>query len=239
MADPLEVTDGGQHGQNSLSNHAHIPSSPLTDLHIGRVLLLGVEAMIDQDEHLIFEGTDQRVKGGVINVGCGAAPANNQPQAVQNIAEFATHDPTMVRVPLLADLFLATPFSIRMQQLDTVGVSHTQRSRFRKKSVGPILMRLEQAKQAASFRQFGEQRSPIPIQPTIKSPIAYTFDGKQYSQRHDFAGIQVQLRVFGDVAHLVINSAEKFNDKIFGSHGLPPCCCSVTTSLEGPMTFVN
>ena len=112
MANPPEMTDCGQHGQNRFSNHAHVPSSPLTDLHVGWVLLLGIEAMIDQNDHLLFEETDQRVKGGVIYIGRGTAPANNQPQAVQNIAEFSAHNPTMVGVAFLADLFLAAPGSI-------------------------------------------------------------------------------------------------------------------------------
>jgi hypothetical protein len=48
------------------------------------------------------------------------------------------------------------------------------------------------------------------------------------------------LGMFGQIAHRIINSAEQFDDKIFGSHEVAPFAdCLVTLSLEALMTFCN
>jgi hypothetical protein len=79
-------------------------------------------------------------------------------------------------------------------------------------------MGLEQAKQPRSFGQFREQRAPISNQPAIKGAISHSLERKQNGQGDDFAGIQVGLWMFREVSHLIIYSAEQFNDKIFGGH---------------------
>ena len=52
--------------------------------------------------------------------------------------------------------------------------------------------------------------------------ISRSFERKQYRLRNHFAGIQVCLRMFRHIFHRIINSAEKFDDKILCGHGVSP-----------------
>ena len=65
---------------------------------------------IRQDNHLVIKLSNQRVKMRVVDVGGGAVPGTHQAPLVQDETEFATDNPPMIALPLLADLGGAAPF---------------------------------------------------------------------------------------------------------------------------------
>jgi hypothetical protein len=127
-----------------------------------------------------------------------------------------------------------------MDQFNPVAINDTQQAGLNQKAVGPDLMGREQAKQSGAFRQIGKERQVIPFQPTVELPIAYPFQSKQHSQCDNLTGVELRLRMFRQITHRIINSAEQFDDNIFGSHeGAPFADGLVTFSLEDLMTFCN
>lgn len=45
------------------------------------------------------------------------------------------------------------------------------------------------------------------------------FEGKQQSNRHQFAGLQVRLRVLSHSWHLIVHHIEQRCDQLLSSHG--------------------
>jgi hypothetical protein len=70
--------------------------------------------------------------------------------------------------------------------------------------------------------QVGKQFLAISFEPSIESPTAYPFQGKQNGKRYHFTGIQLRLRVLFRTFHCIINTAKQSCDKIHGSHELSP-----------------
>jgi hypothetical protein len=77
---------------------------------------------------------------------------------------------------------------------------------------------VEQSKQASAIRQFRKQMPVVTLQPTIESPIAHPFEGKQARNGDHFTGIESSLGMLLCILHLVIYSAKQMDDKIFDSH---------------------
>ena len=72
MRDFLEMTDAVNHREHGFHQHAGIPEASITQFEINRVTLFGMEGSITQDDHLIFKGRDQRMKGSIRRIGPGA-----------------------------------------------------------------------------------------------------------------------------------------------------------------------
>ena len=113
-----------------------------------------------------------------MNVGCIAGPLNDQAEVIDQEAQLAAHDPTGVGFPFLANLAVAATFSARMDELDTVTINDAQQRGFSQETLRMPLVGVEQPIQPGSFRQLGEQRAMIPLQPAEKGAIAYPFKRK-------------------------------------------------------------
>ena len=221
----LDVTHRVQHGEHSLYNHAGVPPAPLTHHHVtgvASILREQIETVIGQYCHLLLKLSYHRVEGRVVYVGGVTVPPTHQTPLVEHQAKFASHYPTMIAKAFLADLasLFAASRPVWVQQLNAVGVCHSQDGRVSHEVLGPILMGVKQAEQTSAFRHRGEQRQVISVQPSVKSSIAHAFDGEQQRQRHYLAWVKIGLAMFTSVKHLVIYSTKQLCDKIGRSHGV-------------------
>lgn len=111
MTDFLEMANCGQHGQHLFHDHADVPGTTRTDLHVRRVARLGMKVGIGEDDHLISELGDQGVKDRVVDIGRIAVPPHDQADMIEDEGQFATDDPAMSRYAFLTDLLRAAPFT--------------------------------------------------------------------------------------------------------------------------------
>ncbi len=56
--------------------------------------------------------------------------------------------------------------------------------------------------------------------PSVEGSISYSFESKQESKSDYFTGVEASLRVFRDIFHLIIDTAEQFCDKTYYNHGV-------------------
>ena len=126
VSNVLEMANSREHGQHGFHNHTNIPGFRLAHLQVFGIAVLGIEPMICQDNHLIFKGLDQRVKGSVMHIGSGAIPTTDHPFLVQQPTHLAAHDPATVGISFLPDLLVTTTFPTGMQQLHTIAVHDSQ-----------------------------------------------------------------------------------------------------------------
>ena len=91
MADLFDVAGVSEHGQDCLDEHPLVPNAPLADLEVLRIALLAcrfdMEAAITENEHLAVVLLDQRVEGGIVNIGRVHGPVYHAPQVVENKAQ--------------------------------------------------------------------------------------------------------------------------------------------------------
>jgi hypothetical protein len=104
MQNFLEMTYSGQHGEDSFNDHALIILIPFANLEIRWVTFSGKETMVGKGHRLIFKADNQRVKMGIIDIGCGTIPASNQAKVVQKETELTTDNPAPVGNALFANL---------------------------------------------------------------------------------------------------------------------------------------
>ncbi len=175
----LEMTYCGQHRKHCLYNHSHIPRASLAHFHILRITRSRVKADVGQHYHSLVKLFYQRMKLAVMHIGSGSCPTGYKAKLVEQKAELASHDPTMIRFAFLADLMRAASFPNGVKKLDTESVSHTLYGCFGQKQVCPFAVSLEEAKQAGALRQVREKMEPIAFDPSIESPCANTLDSKQ------------------------------------------------------------
>ena len=230
MPDALEVAHARQHGKHGLDHHAVIPNAALADLQVRwvtRFAFLGllVEVRVRQNQHLLVELSDERLERAVMRVGRFAVPGAHLAEAVQDEAQLAAHDPAVVGVALLADLFVAAPEPPRVQKLNAEAVRHAQQGRRREEAGSLALMLRQKTEQACAFGQMWKQVAQVTADPAVEGAAADAFEGEQQAERDGFAGEQPRLRMFLLIWHGVINANKQFCDKvncakIYGGHRL-------------------
>src|SRR5579871_1039695 len=183
----LEMADISQHREHTLHHHPHVPGAVGTDLHVDRVARLGMKAGIGQHDHVhrdlgsvgVDKLLDQRMKDLVVGVGARGVPIHDPTPLIENVAELAAYDPTLVGETLATDLLARASFSTRMDQLDAVAVGHSQHGGFGQEPACPLLMGGEEFKEPCSLGQIGKHREQVSMDPTIESPFAASFEGEQ------------------------------------------------------------
>jgi hypothetical protein len=178
VCDVFEMADGSEHGEHGLHDHPGIPGFGLADFDAPGIGLFGVEAVIGQDNHLVFKGPEQTMKDSIMYIGGVTIPTTNQTLLVEQATDFAAYHPTTVRVAFFPDLPGTANFPARMQPFYTIAVYHPKHRGLRQKTFCPGSIHFEQAKQAGSFPQFRKPLHPIPLQPAIAGSITYSFERK-------------------------------------------------------------
>ncbi len=220
MPDVLEVTDVFEHGKERFNEHALIPLAALADFTVERIAVFGVKAAVTQHNHLLGVLFQQRMKLCIIDVGGIALPIHHQGFGIEERNEFGANDPAMIAFAFLADLLVASPFASRMQQFEGVAVTDAQHGGGREKAARPVLMRGQSAKQASAVRQPGKQGLEVALEPTIKSTLPDAFERMEQTDGHQFTGMEVGLRMFGNFFHGVIRAAKQLGDKICCGQGV-------------------
>ena len=216
----LEMTDQGQHRQRSLNDHAIIPLAALADTQMLRVPIFLREAGIGKHHGLPRDLVDNGLEGtAIIDVRGVTVPVDDQAQMVLQQTQLASDDPAVVREALAPNLPITAAFAPGMDEFDPVGIDNTQQTRLRHEAIRPVLMRVEQAKQARTRGQVRKQGPVITTQPAVEGAIADSLQGEQQGQRHHFARIQLRLGMFLGGRHRIIYAAKQFSDKIYSRHG--------------------
>jgi hypothetical protein len=124
----FEMADGGQHGEHGFDDHAFIVGIGRTRLQIGGIACFGMKAQIGEDHGAILIASDQRLKGGVMDVGGVTLPIDHLTEMVEQETQLAPHNPAPIGQPFPANLLLRATFANRMDQLNPVTVDHTQQT---------------------------------------------------------------------------------------------------------------
>ena len=80
----LEPTNQGQHGKDRLDDHALAPSFGGTDFQIRRIACFSMEALVAEEDHLLLDAADQRVKDRIVDIGCVPIPIHDQAPLVDD-----------------------------------------------------------------------------------------------------------------------------------------------------------
>jgi|TARA_B110000495_G_C22976532_1_gene573630 hypothetical protein len=83
MAHLFDPTDSGQYEKDRFDEHTHAPRFWLAYFQIGRIAVLGLKAVVSQDDHLLFESPSHWLKDGIMDVGCIPIPIDGQPPLVK------------------------------------------------------------------------------------------------------------------------------------------------------------
>lgn len=228
MEQVLEMAHIGQHRQDRLQQHALVPGPPGTELEVLWNPLGTGEAGVGQGDRLALEGLNHRQELLIMDVGRVPIPGDYFAPTVDQPTELDPHDPAIVGFALLPQLLRAAALAPGMDQFDAVAVNDGEEGGVRQEGLTPGLVGLEQPLQARALGQ----RKPgavIPCQPAIEGAELDTLEGEEQTNSHQFAGIEVGLRVFGQVADPVIYQAEERDDKIQGGHGF---CSSSSVSYD-------
>ena len=113
MSNFFEVTDLGQHGQNSLYEHAGVPSATRADLHVAGIACFAMPRTIHQNHGLFLKCGDHGSKASVGDTGEVAIQRHEQPQVIEHKAQFCPNDPAQVRQAFVAQLLITPTFSDR------------------------------------------------------------------------------------------------------------------------------
>src|SRR5215210_7425114 len=128
----LGMAHSGEHGKHSLYEHASIPSSALTHLHVGGVSSLsrlGMEAGVGKHHHLLLKASNQRTEEVIFDVSRCTFPIYRQPPLVDHQTELGTHDPALVGLTVSSNLLGRATLPDRLSQFDAVSVGYAQHGR--------------------------------------------------------------------------------------------------------------
>src|SRR5205823_3279136 len=120
MHDLFEMADERQHREHRLYQHPILPLAPRTQFEVGGIASRGMEGGITQDNHALLKLPNEPLKGVIRDIGGGTRPRHDQAVLVQQQAEFAAHNPAVVREAFAADLLRAAAFAHGVNELDAV-----------------------------------------------------------------------------------------------------------------------
>ncbi len=174
MGDFLEVTDGGDHRQHGFDQHTRIPFTSFAELEVGGIPVFLFKTGVAENEHVIGYAVHQVLKSrSIIDIGRVTRPADDQAQMVKQNTQLATHNPAPVRFPFASDLLVTASFAARVDRFDPKRINQPDQRRGRHKTVNPVPMRVEQAKQPRAIRQLGKQMSIIACLPPIEGAVVH------------------------------------------------------------------
>jgi len=107
-----------------------------------------------------------------------------------------------------------------MQKFNGVTVANAKHGRSREKAARPFLMHGQSAKQTSAVGQLRKKRLEVTLDPTLKGALSDTLERVQQADCHQFAGMKIGLRMFGNFLHGVVRAAKQFGDKICCGHGI-------------------
>src|SRR6266581_104945 len=93
----FEMADERQHREHRLDQHTVLPLAALAQFEVGRIALGGMEGRVAQDDHPLFELSNEPLKGVICDMGGGTLPPDDQPPLVQHQTQFAPDNPAMIR----------------------------------------------------------------------------------------------------------------------------------------------
>jgi len=196
--DPLEMTDERQHGEHRLDEHTVLPLATRTQFEVGRIALRGMKGGITQDNHAFFELSNQPLTRVICDIGRGTRPRHHQPPLVQHQTEFTADNPTVIREAFAANLFGTPAFAHGVDQLNPIRVDDPEHSRGGQEDLRPILMGLEEAKEAGPLGSLGEEGAIVAGQPPIERTVADAFERMQQPQGDYLTGPEAGLGMFGE-----------------------------------------
>ncbi len=227
MQDLFEMTNTSQHRQHGLDQPACVPGSPMTGLEIWRVSLLGLKAVIAQDNHRPVKLLNQGMKGGIWRISPRPVPRHDQAQVGEEQAELAAHNPPMIGFPFPPDLPCPASFADGVEQFKAVAIHHPQDRGGSQKLLRPLRVGRKEAKAAGTLRYGRKQSPPVVAYPALECPGAYALAGKEDAPRYDFTRPETGLGMSGTGLHGLVYPVEQLADKVLGSHaallGLQVC----------------
>ncbi len=111
-----------------------------------------------------------------------------------------------------------------VDQLNPIGVNDAEHRWGGQEGGRPVLMGLQEAKEARALGEAGEQGAIVTRQPAREGAVAHAFEGMEEPQGDHLTGPEVGLRMFGDGGEMVIDLAKEGRDTLDGVEGRRPCC---------------
>ncbi len=201
----------------------------------------GMEASVAQDNHLLFELSNEPLKGVVGHIGRVTVPPYNQSPLIQQETQFAADNPPVVGAAFTANLLGTAAFAPGVDQLDAIGVNDPEHRRSGQEDLRPVVMRFEETKEPGAFGKAGKQRPLVACQPAREGSVADAFEGMEEPQGDHLTGPEAGIWVFGDGAYLLVDLVEQRRDKIDGAHRLLRSWqgCTLSTSVEEVHDYDN
>jgi len=206
MKDFLETANGRDQGEHGFYEHAIVPCAARAQFDIGRNTRSSSEADIGQNDAVSIKRLYQWQEDLIRYIGRIPGPRNDLAMAIDQHTELDAHDPTPIRLALLADLALAASLSNGMDQLDAIGVHDGEKGWMGQEACALGLMSSQQALQACTFRQMDEQPAIVSLQPTVKRAKVAPFEGKEDTDGHQFARSVAEKWRVGESASILLHS---------------------------------
>ncbi len=136
----LKAAGSGEHGKDGLNEHPLVPRVARTDFQVGRITGLGMKAWVAEEDHLLLEASDHRMKDRIVDLCRIPIPIDDPAPLIDDNAELTADDPTMIGEPFLPNGVLRPALTHRMAQLNAIAVDHPQCRRRGAEAVGPLGM---------------------------------------------------------------------------------------------------
>src|SRR6266446_10956720 len=130
-----------------------------------------MEGGITQDNHPPINLLNQPLKGVIRDIGRGTRPPHDQSPLIEEQTEFPADNPAVIREAFPANLLRAAAFADGVNELDAIRVDDAKHSRGGPEGLRPVLMGLEEAKEAGALGKLGKQRPIVARQPPIEGTI--------------------------------------------------------------------
>ena len=89
------------------------------------VFYMGMKAWVAEDDPLLLEAPDHRMKDRIVDIGRVPIPIDDPAPLVDYNAQLASDDPAVIRQPFLTDGLLRPAVAHRMDQLDAIAIDHS------------------------------------------------------------------------------------------------------------------
>ena len=225
MKELLGAAHDGDHRERGFDDHAFVPGSFLTDFDVWRQAALVAKAEVKQGNGLLVKVGGQGIEIMVRMIQGQPIPLDHAALGVQQPPQPKANHPPPFIASFLAKLVGRAALPNGKQQLNRVAVAHRKQAWLGQQAVTPVLMNRQAALQAGALRQPTKQRLVVALQPAVERRKVSALEGKQNPDCHQFARIQLGLRVLDNhpfTLHLVIDMAKNVNDNVLGSQGYAP-----------------
>ena len=118
----LKSADSGEHGKDRLNDHPLAPSFAGTHFQVGRIAGFGMKALVAEDDPLLLEASDHRMKDRIMDLGRIPIPIDSPAPLIDDNAELAPDDPAVIGPSFLTERVPRPPLTHRMDQLDAIAI---------------------------------------------------------------------------------------------------------------------